>query len=227
LQEVQLNHYQHLLVQACASYLYSFHEPYLHCPKGGLLTLSRLPMSKHFEPYAERGLWYTPMFMDKLLYKGMMIHTFTWAGLPMVVINTHILANYVGDWERRGIYSAIEEKQLQQLAKTVRSQPSDSIVIVVGDFNVPRASRLYDEFLANSGLTDPLAGDTRPTLRLPFGVPPQFSLPIDYAFVRIPEAYSVKVECDLCFSEKYVISRWRRDYLSDHYGIEISLTRDN
>ena len=43
LQEIQLNRYQQLLVNGCASYPYPFFEPYLHGPKGGLLTLSRIP----------------------------------------------------------------------------------------------------------------------------------------------------------------------------------------
>ncbi len=224
LQEIQLHRYRQLLVKACASYSYPFYEPYLHCPKGGLLTLSRIPMSKHFEPYVERGLWYTPMFMDKILYKGMLIHKLTWAGIPMVIINTHILANYVGDWERHGMYSRVEEKQLGQLAKTVRSEPEDSIIIVVGDFNMPRASKLYQDFLANSGLTDPLAGDTRPTLRVPPGVPSQFSLPIDYALVRVPEKHMFRIDCDLCCTGKYRMNRWQQNYLSDHLGIEIRIT---
>lgn len=224
LQEIQLHRYQKLLEKACSSYSYSVYEPYLHCPKGGLLTLSRLPItSKHFEPYEERGLWYTPMLMDKLLYKGMLITKLTWANIPIIIINTHVLANYVGDWQRHGMYARLEERQLQQLAKTVGHQPSDSLIIVVGDFNIPRGSRLYHDFLANSGLADPLSGDTRPTLRTPPGVPSRYSLPIDYAFVRMPSTFSLKIDCDLCFSNKYQINRWRQDYLSDHNGIEIRI----
>lgn len=226
LQEIQLHKYQKLLVKACTSYLYSFHEPYFQCPKGGLLTLARVPMSKSFEPYEQRGLWYTPMLMDKILYKGMLIHKLMWAGIPMVIINTHILANYVGDWERHGTYSRVEEKQLQQLAYTVRCQVADSLVIVVGDFNIPRGSRLYTDLLANSGLTDPLAGDARPTLRIPLGLPSRFSLPIDYVLVRIPQIYSIQIDCDLCLSKKYQIDRWHQDYLSDHVGIEIQMRKD-
>jgi endonuclease/exonuclease/phosphatase family metal-dependent hydrolase len=183
-------------------------------------------MSKHFEPYAERGLWYTPMIMDKILYKGMLIHQLTWAGIPMVIINTHVLANYVGDWERRGIYARIEAKQLQQLAETVKHQSADSLVIVVGDFNIPRGSKLYRDLLTNSGLTDLLPGDNRPTLRVPVGIPSRFSLPIDYVLVRMPERHSVNIDCDLCFANKYWVSDRRQDYLSDHLGIEIQIRRD-
>jgi endonuclease/exonuclease/phosphatase (EEP) superfamily protein YafD len=225
LQEIQLHKYQRLLVNACASYTHPQYEPYVHCPKGGLLTLSRIPLrSKSFEPYTARGLWYTPMLLDKLFFKGMMMSQFAWANIPVVIINTHLLANYAGDWERHGMYARVEEKQLRQLAETVRTQPADSIILVVGDFNIPRGSGLYLDFLAHSGLTDPLAGDTRPTLRLPPGAPSRFSLPIDYLLVRIPNTPIFKIDCNLCFSDKYPVKRGYLDYLSDHHGIEIQIT---
>ncbi len=225
LQEIQLHKYRELLVNTCASYPYALHEPYFHCPKGGLLTLSRIPItSQSFQPYAERGLWYTPMLLDKLFYKGMLIKKLTWAGIPMVIINTHLLANFAGDWERHGMYARVEEKQLQQLAETVRVQPADSIVIVVGDFNISRGSRLYHDFLANSGLTDPLTGDIRPTLRPPSGIPSRYALPLDYVLIRMPDTPSFKIDCDLCFTNKYRINNWHQDYLSDHNGIEIRIT---
>ena len=225
LQEVQLNRYRKMLHRACRSFPHHIHEPYLQCPKGGLLTLARVPVtSTQFIPYTERGLWYTPMIMDRLLYKGMLVTTFAWAGTPVTVINTHILANYVGDWERRGMHARIEEKQLRQLAETVRSQPAETLTIVVGDFNIPRGSRLYRDFLELSELHDPLAGDTRPTHRPPFGVPSRYALPIDYVLVRKPSAHSLKIDCDLCFSNKLWRNGWRQDYLSDHNGISARLT---
>jgi endonuclease/exonuclease/phosphatase family metal-dependent hydrolase len=225
LQEIQLHKYRELLVEGCGSYSYPVSEPYFRCPKGGLLTLSRLPItSTSFEPYRERGLWYTPMLLDRLFFKGMLITKLTWANLPMVIINTHLLANFAGDWERRGMYARVEEKQLRQLAETVRSQPVDSIVIVVGDFNIPRGGGLYQDFLARSGLEDLLAGDARPTLRLPPGAPSRLALPIDYVLIRMPEKHSFTIECDLCFTDKYWVNSWHQSYLSDHNGIEVRIT---
>jgi endonuclease/exonuclease/phosphatase family metal-dependent hydrolase len=225
LQEIQLHQYQRLLVRECASYSYSFHEPYIHCPKGGLLTLSRLPISTmSFESYAERGLWYTPMLLDRLFFKGMLITSLTWKDIPIVIINTHLLANFAGDWEGHGIYARVEEKQLRQLAETVRSQRMDAIILVVGDFNIPRGSRLYHDFIARSGLMDPLSGDIRPTLRLPIGTPSRFALAIDYVFLRIPERYSFHIDSNLCFTNKSAICNGQQGYLSDHSGIEIRIT---
>lgn len=225
LQEIQLHKYKNLLVEGCTSYPYVLYEPYIHCPKGGLLTLSRIPITDNrFEPYMERGHWYTPMLLDRLFFKGMLITRLTWDNIQMVIINTHLLANFAGDWDRRGMYARVEEKQLWQLAETVRAQPADSTVIVVGDFNIPRGSGLYHDFLTHSELTDALAGDTRPTLRIPFGVSSRFALPIDYVLIRLPEKNSFQVNGDLCFTNKYQISKGHQGYLSDHYGIEFHIT---
>ena len=224
LQEIQLHQYQRLLVEGCPSYPFAFYEPYIHCPKGGLLTLSSSPIaSASFEPYAERGLWYTPMLLDRMFFKGMSIARLTWNGIPMVIINTHLLANFAGDWERRGMYARVEEKQLGQLAETARSQPADSIVIVAGDFNIPRGGWLYHDFLAHSGLTDLLAGDTRPTLRLPGRASSRFSLAIDFVLIRLPKEPAFKIDCNLCFSGKYRLDDRRQGFLSDHSGIEIQI----
>ena len=222
LQEVQLAMYQNLLFQACVSYPFQAYEPHLHCPKGGLVTLSRAPLAtQHFETYAEQGRWYLPTAMDRFLRKGMLISSFQWGNVPVVVINTHILANYSGDWERKGVYARMQEKQLRQLADTVAAQPSHSLVAVVGDFNLPRGSQLYHNFLQQTGLTDALAGDPRPTHRPPPGVPAQYSLPIDFVFTRIPSSLSLQVTGDLRFSNKLDLTDRHHDYLSDHNAIEV------
>jgi endonuclease/exonuclease/phosphatase (EEP) superfamily protein YafD len=166
------------------------------------------------------------MLLDRLFYKGMLTNKLTWEEVPLVIINTHLLANFVGDWERNGSYAQVERKQLGQLAETVRAQPANSLIIVVGDFNIPRGSDLYYEFLENSGLTDPLAGDTRPTFRLPPGAPSRFALPIDYVLVRMPDRYSFRIDCDFCITGKYWISNRHHGYLSDHNAIEIRITKN-
>jgi endonuclease/exonuclease/phosphatase (EEP) superfamily protein YafD len=227
LQEVQLSRYQDLLIEACSSYPFQAYEPYLHCPKGGLITLSRVPLvARRFESYTEQGYWYLPTFMDRILSKGMLISSLHWAGIPVVIINTHIVANYSGDWERGGIFSRIQEKQLRQLAETVALQASHALVVVVGDFNIPRGSRPYRDFLNWTGLSDPLAGDRRPTHRPPAGVPTQYSLPIDFVFFRAPQTPSLQITSDLRFSNKLDLSHRRHDYLSDHNAIEVCFTLD-
>lgn len=225
LQEVQLVMYQKLLIQACASYPFQAFQPYLHSPKGGLVTLSRVPLTtQHFETYTEQGRWYLPTVMDNFLRKGILITSLHWADFPVVVMNTHVLANYSGDWERQGVFARMQEKQLRQLAEAVAAQPSNALVVVVGDFNIPRGSRLYTDFLHQTGLVDPLAGDLRPTHRPPPGVPAHYSLPIDFVLVRVPSPHLLQIACDLRFSSKLQLDHKYHDYISDHNGIEVRFT---
>jgi endonuclease/exonuclease/phosphatase (EEP) superfamily protein YafD len=156
----------------------------------------------------------------------MLISSLQWGDVPLVVINTHILANYSGDWERQGVFARMQEKQLRQLADTVAAQPSNALVAVVGDFNLPRGSQLYQDFLQQTGLMDALAGDQRPTHRPPPGVPAHYSLPIDFVFMRVPASLSLQITGDLRFSSKLALTHKHQDYLSDHNAIEVRLTLD-
>jgi endonuclease/exonuclease/phosphatase (EEP) superfamily protein YafD len=226
LQEVQLFTYKNLLFQACVSYPFQAYEPHLHCPKGGLVTLSRTPLvTQYFETFVEQGRWYLPTAMDRFLRKGMLISTLYWDDVPVVVINTHVIANYNGNWGREGVFTRMQQKQLRQLADTVAAQSTSALVAVVGDFNMPRGSHLYQDFLQQTGLVDVLAGDERPTHRPPRGVPAHYSLPIDFVFVRVPADLSVQISSDLRFASKLDLTPRHQDYLSDHNAIEVGFTR--
>ncbi len=69
------------------------------------------------------------------------------ADLPIVVLNTHLSANYSVNWDTGNHYARIEHSQLQQLAGIVRAQPPEALVVAAGDFNIPRGSWLYNDFL--------------------------------------------------------------------------------
>ena len=225
LQEVQLVTYQNLLFEACKTFPFQAYEPHLHSPKGGLVTLSRESLTtQRFETFTEQGRWYLPTAMDRFLRKGMLISSLHWETVPVVVINTHILANYSGDWARNGLFTRMQALQLHQLAATVAAQPAESLIAVVGDFNMPRGSQLYQDFLQQTGLTDVLAGDLRPTHRPPRGVPAHYSLPIDFVFVRVPNGVSLDIAADLRFSSKQDLTHKHQDYLSDHNAIEVVFT---
>jgi endonuclease/exonuclease/phosphatase family metal-dependent hydrolase len=227
LQEVQAHRYRRLLTSACATYPAQAFEPFAHAPKGGLLTLARLPIEQaRFVLYRSRAISHPPALMDWMLHKGVLQTQVTLGGVPIVVLNTHLNANYSGDWSETNRYTRNEREQLRQLAEIVAEQPADAVVITCGDFNFPRGSWLYQAFLAESGMFDPLAGDTRPTYRTPPGIPARYALPIDFAFVRAPALPGLEVRADLCFGDKVTFSGRRAGFLSDHLGIELAIAWD-
>jgi endonuclease/exonuclease/phosphatase family metal-dependent hydrolase len=226
LQEVQAHAYRQLLTRACASYPHAADAPFLHAPKGGLLTLARLPITAfEFTLYRSRQVPYAPALMDWLLHKGVLATRFEYAGVPIVVLNTHMHANYSGVWDQKSRYARVEAEQLRQLAEIVRAQPSETLVVAAGDFNFPRGSWLYDELLHASGMIDPLAGDTRPTVRALPGVPARYAQPIDFALVRAPKLAGLRIESELRFVELGLVGG-RPRFLSDHVGVELRVGWD-
>jgi len=227
LQEAQAHAYRKLLIQACSDYPFTCYEPFIHAPKGGLLTLATLPIEQYeFILYRSREIVRPPALMDWALHKGVLLTRFSLANLPIVVLNTHLSANYSVNWNTDNHYARIEHGQLQQLAEIVRMQPPEALVVAAGDFNIPRGSWLYNDFLRESGMVDPLAGDTRPTHRPPLGLPARFAKPIDFALVRLPELPGLAIESDLCFNQPVPLAGGRRGYLSDHYGVELRISWD-
>jgi endonuclease/exonuclease/phosphatase family metal-dependent hydrolase len=222
LQEVQTHAYARLLAEACAAYPHRASEIFFHAPKGGLLTLSRLPIEgSSFSLFRERSIVSPPALMDWALHKGVLLVRASLAGVPVVVLSTHLSANYSGSWGRNSPYARVERLQLQQLAEIAGQQPPSAIVVACGDFNIPRGSWLYEDFLATSGMADPLAGDARPTQRMPPGVPARLAMPIDFALLRAPALPGLAVRSELRFTERLPIPGARPDFLSDHVGVEL------
>jgi endonuclease/exonuclease/phosphatase family metal-dependent hydrolase len=226
-QEVQAHRYRRLLSRACASYQARAYEPFAHAPKGGLLTLARLPIERaRFTLYRSRIISHALALMDWMLHKGVLETQMTLVGVPIVVLNTHLNANYSGDWSAKNRYTHNQREQLRQLAEIVAAQPAEALVIACGDFNIPRGCWLYHEFLGASGMLDPLAGDARPTYRTPPGVPVRYSLPIDFAFVRAPALRGLQISADLRFGDRIARAAGEPIYLSDHLGIELHVAWD-
>jgi endonuclease/exonuclease/phosphatase family metal-dependent hydrolase len=224
LQEVQSHRYRRQLVRECVSYPEAAFERFIHAPKGGLLTLSSLQINNFdFVLYEERGLWYTPALADWILHKGILVTRLLIGDLPVILMNTHLTANYSGDWSRRNPFARHEHNQLQQLAFLVQSQPRESLVIVCGDFNIPRGSWLYESFLYTSGLCDPLDGNMQPTLHPRWVMPSRYIVPIDFALFRAPHGLNVDVESRLRFQD-HIHDGDRQMRLSDHCGVELKMS---
>jgi len=74
-------------------------------------------------------------------------------------------------------------------------------------------------------MTDPLAGDARPTVRALPGIPARYAQAIDFAFVRAPTLAGLQVASELRFAEQVLFSG-RPRFLSDHVGVELRVAWD-
>jgi len=220
LQEIHQHLFRRTLTAATPYHVDAIHAPKRGRPRGGLLTLSRLPVVRHnYVPFVEQGRWMHLEIMDRMLDKGILVTHYDIDGLPIIVVNTHIMANYAADYGRTGTPALRQQSQLRQLADDIQAMPSDALVMLVGDFNLPRGSWLYEEFLEASGMEDTLEGDARPTYRPLPGVPSHYALPIDFVFVRQPKTRTVSTRSNLCLDRPVRLVGGYHNFLSDHLGI--------
>ena len=188
---------------------------------GGLVTLSRWPIAQHrYVVYQVRTARRRPR-IDWFLRKGLLVTRCVIAGQPVTVVNTHLMANSDGDWSRTNRYSIALRAELLQLAQELAAVDAGVPMLVMGDFNVPRGSWLFDEFVATTGLRDVMAGDARPTFR---PTPRLRTVPaIDHLLVRSSASHKIVAHARLVFEEPVSLPGNRSVHLSDHYGIESAI----
>jgi endonuclease/exonuclease/phosphatase family metal-dependent hydrolase len=175
--------------------------------RGGLVMLARKPHTA----YSAKGFdLRKPARPEWLMRKGFQLSVVD----GLTVVNTHLSANRDDDWSPSNRYTAIAKAELDELSAALSGIGEP--LVVTGDFNLPRESSVLQEFIATNGLTDAMAGDTRPTYR----PTPQWPNPpaFDHVLVR-----GLTARSELVFQEKVTLDDGRSAFLSDHYGIATSL----
>ena len=112
--------------------------------KGGLVTLSKAkPLEVSFHPYQSQGNILTEQKWDRLIGKGFLETIIEDPQFGKVtIINTHNVCTYTDDID------GYLEGQTEQLVKNVRKRKGNGErIIVAGDFNLKRSSRLYPQLM--------------------------------------------------------------------------------
>lgn len=228
LQEVQQNAYAPLVRRGLTSYPHHIFERHRYAPKGGLAVFSRIPLDRHrFEVYQDRGAWHSLSIADWALYKGILSVHLDVDGQQIIVLNTHMNANYSGIWHRENPLVQIQAHQVEQLIQTINSIPDDLLLVVCGDLNFPRATFLYDNLISGGRLVDPMADDPRSTYR-PFPlVPAKWKIPLDYVLYRRPIHKDVQVYTDLIEVEDSRKSHPVQRFLTDHNALLLKIGWDS
>ncbi len=224
-QEIQQNAYVPFLNRGLPAYPHHAFETNLFAPKGGLFTAARVPLhTSHFVPYENRGRMLSAGFADWVLNKGVLVSQLELNGQTIVVMNTHLHANYRGQWHPENPTSRIQLDQVLHLAAMVNEQPRDALVLVCGDFNFPRESFLYEELLNASHLRDPLAQDPRPTYRpFPLMSKEKFAQPIDFVLMRAPATHTMQVQADIVEIQDAERAFAAQRFLTDHNALTLNI----
>lgn len=226
LQEIQQNVYISPLKQSLTTYSDFAYFHNLIAPKGGLFTASAPTtqvMMSNFFPYPNQGHPISIGFSDWALNKGVLMVRLQVNEHSFIILNTHLQANYLADWRTINTQTKIQLDQVRYLAELVHAQPQDAWVIVCGDFNFPRLAPAYELMVSQSGLTDALIDDPRPTYR-PFPlVSAKWQTSLDYIFYRKPEGETAEVSAGIIPVENSS-SRWPfQRFLTDHQALTLKI----
>src|SRR5581483_1358321 len=225
LQEIQQNAYLSLLARGLSNFRHHAYERNRFAPKGGLYNAGRVKLvDTQFVAYQNRGRPMSLGIGDWALNKGVLISRVDVAGQRIIVMNTHLHANYAGNWEPEHVYTKIQRDQVAHLTELVNAQPRDAVVIVCGDFNFPRGTFLYEQLLEATSLYDPLAQDPRPTYR-PFRIlaAHKWALPIDFVLVRAPEWTNLSLRADVQQIQDPTRALPHQRCLTDHNALTLRI----
>jgi sphingomyelin phosphodiesterase 2 len=187
-------------------------------PAGGLVTLSRLPVSgTSYRGFgiAPEAPGVPPAARRRAGRKGALVTRL--ANPRLGVVNTHPVANLDGDWSPENRFYPLHQAQLAVLARVVRGVAGPAVVC--GDFNVARDSSLFSEFIADTGLADAFNGSCPPTFRAEYLAPGKAPHCIDF----ILTATGVQAEAaTVIFTAKEPLPNGP-GHVSDHIGLRASL----
>ncbi len=226
LQEIQHNAYLSILTRGLTTYTHFAYYRNQLAPKGGLFTASDQNCtlrSSQFFPYPNQGNPFSIGFSDWWLNKGVLMVSLEVNDRQIVVMNTHLQANYLADWRPSNAQTKIQLDQVEYLAEMAKKQPDDACVIVCGDFNFPRKTPAYQRMVSLSGLTDLLADDPQPTYQ-PFPlVPSKWLTTLDYIFYRNPAGETSNVSSDIIPIENSSARNPLQRFLTDHHALLLNI----
>jgi len=174
---------------------------------GGLLTLSRVPLTRvRFTRFESQGCWYNRQVTDRVIGKGWLEADAADWGVTLV--NTHLVSTYIESAEF--VYDAGQLAQLKQLLRAVEWMGP---AVVAGDFNFLEGCpfhRLVAEVMedVSMGLGPEPDDDLQPA--------------VDHVFVRSlewREGYVRRIAPRILG----ILGVQREPSISDHAGISVEL----
>ncbi|MFF1822329.1 endonuclease/exonuclease/phosphatase family protein [Kribbella sp. NPDC058245] len=219
-QEVLTYYHLRQLVRAMPSYRFVSFRRSVAGPAGGLLTLSRTAIARidytHFPlPAAADVVGLPRLSRQQARLKGVLVTHL--AGVA--VLNTHLLANFDGDWSETNRYYRLQHQQLTTLAHAVAAL--DKPAVITGDFNLASNSPLYRTFIQDTGLLNAFGDNCPPTFHASYLRSNQSPHCIDFLLLS-DSSITVKTT-QLTFTGPLPMPGGH-DYLTDHLGLQAHLT---
>lgn len=186
---------------------------------GGLCLLSKRPIRRWgFVSFAVQGPVWRFSALVRLSPKG-----FLWAEFEdpaVLVVHTHLVADYRIGLEGRNPYLPVQAEQLGQISAHLRRRGGGTPLVVAGDLNMkpdaPALRRFLDELCLSDAMEQEVAPSVieEPYYRLPFFWTPNRRF--DYILSR---GLAGRAAAEYVLRERPLTRNSREITLSDHLGV--------
>jgi len=204
------------LKRLLSEFPYVIYKKSLYGPRGGLVIFSKIPLERaHYHDFVERGKIHNKSISGLLSLKGILKAKIK--DTNIVVINTHLNQNSDHDWSLNNRYVPILISQLKQLAiYTWSILEHEDKIILAGDFNMPKDTPYYKDFIKQANLFDIFKNDSFSTYHLP-DLPKEIKVGrIDYIFAS--SSFAVRDKTYI-LREQIMDESGKLFFASDHMGL--------
>ena len=214
-----------LLKKYLKNYPHFIYKPFFHAPKGGLVIVSKIPLTDvQFVSFVRNESFRDMSFMAHVIKNGMLMARIK--DTDLTIINAHTFTDFEFDWSPENQLYRFVKVQIEQVAAEVnRLVDKGQSVILTGDLNSKKNSRLYKYVLSETKMTDVFAKESISTYfidRLDYKFKGKISARIDIVFLKdLTKKINVLSYAHL-FNEKYKLANKKQSYLSDHIGLKVN-----
>ncbi|HVZ58686.1 MAG TPA: endonuclease/exonuclease/phosphatase family protein [Patescibacteria group bacterium] len=204
------------LLRLLKEYRYKAFKGIFYGPRGGLVILSKFPLEHTiYYDFLEKGKLNNKSVTGHLSVRGILLTQLK--GTNLWLGNTHLTQNSDDNWSAGNRFLPLLASQLTQVAvhtQVILSRKEQ--LILAGDFNVPKGSPLYQNFITESTLQDFFTYDDFSTYHQEFLPPGHRVGRLDY----ILASPSIKLhDTSYILREQFTDNLGKKFYASDHIGL--------
>ena len=218
-QEVVFYKHLNFLKKHLPEHKYIIYKPSFFGPQAGLVTFSRLPLQfTEFKKFSKNGDFYNISIIHKLAQRGLLVSTYS---DDLKIINTHFSANMSNKWDKENNYTKVLNLQVNDLHEMLDLYNNTNFLIS-GDFNIPKSTSLYTT-LGKNNIIDVFKDIHKKTHLGDFMINTSLELQVDYIFIKKNKQSKLDIIDKSYIFDKKVKLGPTSDYLSDHFGLEVSV----
>jgi len=234
LQEVFTYKHLEVLKNKLANYPYCLYKRALIGPKGGLVTFSKLkPIESRYIAYSyplslivnlfSKG-WIRVIFRNLLSGKGSLFSKFL-SG-KIIVVNTHMVANPTHNWSSTNKFNRIYSASIERLKDNIKGldkYKKYKLIILTGDFNIPKNSVFYRNLIQSLGVKDVYEDFDLPTFKKVFLPKGEKGKRLDYILLKSSVKDLTIEKRGHLFEKPLIEKKVNKGFLSDHIALKVAV----